>query len=137
MDILQKLDSFVNTGSAKHGEDEYLSDLFESIYNFLDEVDIDNLNEEQFEKFQEILEMTDGDIDSLQEVKKEKVVRGGKKTRKVKCKQGYKAVSGKCVRMSSSEKRTRSKAAKRGARKAKSKKTATSRKRQRSIKRRR
>lgn len=137
MDILKKLNSYIEEPEESlQEEDEFLSDLTESVFLFLEDVDIDNLDESQFEKLSEILEMLDSDSEQLEEVKKERVVRGGKRVRKVKCKQGYKAVNGKCVRMSSSEKRVRSKAAKRSAKKKKSKKTQTERKRQKSMRRR-
>jgi hypothetical protein len=134
MDILQKLDNFVNPKEENIQEDEFLSDLMESVFLFLEDIDIDNLDESQFDKFYEILEMFDMDEENLDEIKRERVVRGGKKVRKLKCKKGYKAVNGKCVRMSAAEKRVRSKAAKRSAKKKKTKKSQTERKRQRSLK---
>jgi hypothetical protein len=60
------------------------------------------------------------------------VVRGGKKIKKRVCRPGFKNVNGKCVKMSSSEKITRSRAQKRGAKKRKTKITATNRKRKKS-----
>jgi len=84
----------------------------------------------------EVLEEMYEEEDQLSEKTKERVVRGGKKTRKLKCKSGYKAVGNKCVKMSSSEKHTRSKAAKKGARKSKSKKASTQRKRAKSMRKR-
>jgi len=115
--------------------DEYLSDLMEMVFKFIDSLDLDNLSEEQDELLEEILEMYEEE-DQLSEKTKERVVRGGKKTRKLKCKSGYKAVGNKCVKMSSSEKHTRSKAAKKGARKSKSKKASTQRKRAKSMRKR-
>ncbi len=122
-------------------EDEYLSDLFESIFNFLDEVDIDNLEPHQQEMFEEILEMTQGDDeldeeDELDEARYKKVVRGGKRKRKRSCGKGYKSQGGKCVKISQKEKRVRSKAAKKAAKKRKGKKSQTERKRKRSMKKR-
>lgn len=116
-------------------EDEYLSDLMESVFNFIDSIDIDNLTEEQEEMLEEILEMYEAD-DEVNEARKKTVVRGGKRTRKVTCPQGKKAVNGKCVRMSASEKRTRSKAAKKGARKKKGQKASIERKRKKSMRKR-
>lgn len=115
--------------------DEYLSDLMEMVFEFIDTIDMDNLSEEQDELLEQILDMYDSD-EELSEVKKERVVRAGKRVRKVTCPEGKKAVNGKCVRMSASEKRTRSKSAKKGARKAKSKRAATTRKRAKSMKKR-
>lgn len=137
MDLLDKLDGYIKEPKEQlQEEDEFLSDLFESVFLFLEDVDIDNLDESQFEKLSEILEMLDSDTEQLEEVKRERVVRGGKRIRKVKCKQGYKAVNGKCVRMSASERRVRSRAAKRSAKKKKTKKSQIERKRQKSLKRR-
>ena len=68
-------------------------------------------------------------------IKKKKVVRDGKKvTIKVTDKDGYKIVDGKEVKMSADELRKRSKGAKKGAKKAKSKSSQTDRKRKQSIK---
>lgn len=133
MDIYEKY--LLSSPESINEEDEYLSDLMESVFNFLDTIDIDNLTEEQEEMLEEILEMYDAD-EEINEVKKTRVVRGGKRVRKVTCPQGKKAVNGKCVRMSSSEKRTRSKAAKRGARKKKTQKAAIERKRKKSMRKR-
>lgn len=126
-------------------QDEYLSNLLELVFEFIDNsIDIDNLDEESFEVLEEILEFTnDDEEDPIEEVrtgKKTRVVRGGKRQRKVSCPDNYKAVDKggagkKCVKMTQSEKRTRSKAAKRSARK-KTNKASTERKRKRSMKRR-
>lgn len=48
-----------------------------------------------------------------------KVIRGGKVRRKLFCPKGFKAVGGKCVKMSPSEMRKRKKATKRAAKKKK------------------
>lgn len=61
-----------------------------------------------------------------------KVVRNKKVKRKKECGKGKKAVGGKCVKMSSTEKRKRSKGAKKGSKK-RSSKTSSSRKRKKSI----
>lgn len=120
--------------------DEYLSDLMELVFEFIDSIDDRQITEEQQDMLEEILEMYDSDEDdeevSEQRARKEKVVRGGKRKRKLKCPAGKKAVGGRCVRMSAAEKRTRSKAAKRGARKRRSKKASTEMKRKRSLKKR-
>lgn len=116
-------------------EDEHLSDLMESVFNLLDTLDLDNLTEDQEEMLDEILEMYEAD-DEVSEARKEKVVRGGKKVKKLKCPAGKKAVGGKCVRMSQSEKRTRSKAAKKSSRKKKGQKASTERKRKKSMRKR-
>jgi len=115
--------------------DEYLSDMLETAFDFIDTLDFDDLSDEQVELLENFLDMC-GSEEEISEVRKERVVRGGKRTRKVKCKSGYKAVGGRCVRMSSSERRTRSKAAKRGARKKKGQKKSIERKRKRSIRKR-
>lgn len=66
----------------------------------------------------------------------EKVVRGGKVYRKLICKPGYKVEDGKCVKMDSEEKRNRLKAAKKSAKKRKSKMASIIKKRNKSIKKR-
>lgn len=116
-------------------EDEYLSDILETAFDFIDTLDFDDLSDEQMELLENFLEMCDSD-EELSEVRKERVVRGGKKVKKVVCPAGKKAVNGKCVRMSASEKRTRSKSAKKGAKKARSKRASTSRKRAKSMRKR-
>ena len=115
--------------------DEFVSDLMESVFDFIDSLDFDNLSEDQVELLDNVLEMYNEE-DELSEKAKERVVRGGKRVKKLKCKEGYKAVGNRCVKMSSSEKRTRSKAAKKGSRKAKSKRVSTQRKRAKSMRKR-
>ena len=136
MDIFEK---YLN--EEPDNTDEFLSDLMELVFEFIDSVDDRQLTEEQQEMLQEILEMYDSDKEdddevSEQRARKERVVRGGKRKRKLKCPEGKKAVGGRCVRMSASERRVRSKAAKRGARKRRSKKSSTEMKRKRSLKKR-
>lgn len=53
----------------------------------------------------------------MDEARRKKVVRNGKRTKKLDCRDGYKAKGGKCVKMSSKERRNRSRAAKRSSRK--------------------
>lgn len=138
MDIFEK---YLNEAESD-GSDEYLSDLMELVFEFIDMVDDRQLTEDQQEMLEEILDMYDGDEPdeeeemSEQRARKERVVRGGKRKRKLKCPEGKKAVGGRCVRMSASERRVRSKAAKRGAKKRRSKKASTEMKRKRSIKKR-
>lgn len=69
--------------------------------------------------------------DILQQLERriERVVRGGKVKRKLKCKPGYKAQGGKCVRMSPQEQRKRKRSSKVGARKRKATKSQSTRKR--------
>lgn len=124
------------TESEHDNSDEHTSELMEVVFELIDSLDMDQLTEDQQDMVDEILEMYDEDPEELDEKKKERVVRGGKRTRKLKCKSGYKAVNGKCVKMSSSERRVRSKAAKKAARKRKGKTSSITRKRKRSIRRR-
>ncbi len=126
-------------------KDEYLSNLLELVFEFIDNsIDMDSLDENSFELLEEILDFTNTDeedhIEEARTGKRKKVVRQGKKQRKVSCPDNYKAVDKggagkKCVKMSQSEKRTRSKASKRAAKK-KTNKTSSERKRKRSMKRR-
>lgn len=115
--------------------DEYVSDLMESVFNFIDSLDFDDLSEEQIEIIDEILDMYNEE-DEISERKKERVVRAGKKVKKLKCPEGKKAVGNRCVRITSKEKRVRSKAAKRSSRKKKGKQSQIQRKRARSMKKR-
>lgn len=133
MNIYEKY--LTGTQEKLYEEDEYLSDMLETAFDFIDTLNFDDLTDDQMELLENFLEMCDSD-ESINEVRKERVVRGGKKVKKVVCPSGKKAVNGKCVRMSSSEKRTRSKASKKGAKKSKSKRAATSRKRAKSMRKR-
>ena len=68
------------------------------------------------------------------EARREKVVRGGKVMIKTVCPPGFKAKSGKCVKMTSAERKTRAIAGKRAARKNKGKRAQIARKRAKSLK---
>lgn len=123
--------------------DEYFSDLMETVFDLIDNLDYDNLTENQQDLIDEILELYEDDEDDeddeeIDEVKakRKKVVRKGRKVRKKMCPRGYKKVDGKCVRQSASERRTRSKAAKRAAKKRKGHKSSIQRKRKRSLRKR-
>lgn len=72
----------------------------------------------------------------IQEIKKKRVVRGGKRTIKKQCRPGYKLVNGKCVKMSSKEKKTRSRSQRKASKKRKSKSSQIARKRKKSMKKR-
>lgn len=73
----------------------------------------------------------------LADGKKKTVYRDGKRKKKLDCRDGYKAKDGKCVKMSSSEKRNRSRAAKKSAKKkTSSTKSKAARKRKRTDKKR-
>lgn len=127
-------------------EDEYLSNILESFFAFIDNyIDMDKLDENGFCLLQHILEMTENDWNKDEEIeeevneargKKKKVVRGGKRTKKVQCRSGYKSVNGKCVRMSQSERRTRSKAQRKGAKKRRQGQSSSIQKRKRSMRKR-
>jgi len=133
MNIWEK---YLLSGSNEVNEtDEYVSNLMEQVFGLLDSFDFDNLSEDQIEMIDEILD-TYNEEEEISERTKERVVRAGKKVRKLKCPEGKKAVGNRCVRMTQQEKRVRSKAAKRGSRKKKGKKAATSRKRARSMRKR-
>jgi hypothetical protein len=120
--------------------DEYLSDLEEAVFDLIDSLDEDQLNEDQQDIIDDILELTEDESDDiddeLDEARTERVVRGGKKVRKLKRKPGYKVKNGRYVKISSSEKRARSKAAKKGARKRKPQRSSIQRKRKKSLRRR-
>ena len=99
-------------------------------------LDIESLSDGQYELLEEVLDMY-SDENELNEKapKRTRVVRDGKKVVKLQCPSGYKLVDKKCVKQSAAEKRTRSKASKRGAKKKKSQQTSISRKRKKSMKR--
>ena len=144
---MSKIKEFLNTPDEVErveGEvDDYLSELQELFFEFIEShVDMDYLTEEQLEILDKILELTESeDEEDDEEVsealgKRKRVVRGGKKQRKLQCPKGYKAQGGRCVRQTAKEKRTRQKAQKKGARKRRTKQAQATRKRQRSMRRR-
>ncbi|MDY0215178.1 MAG: hypothetical protein RBS24_06695 [Bacilli bacterium] len=132
-------------------EEEYLEELNELIFDFIDSLDLEELSEDQAEKLDDLLTfITDMDIEyedgeeedleedlteeELNELKKKRVVRGGKIIRRVFCKPGFKAMGGtRCVKMAAKERRVRKKAAKRSARKRKAKSATIQRHRTRSM----
>lgn len=117
--------------------EEYFDELNKKIFDFIDSLDIDELEEDQAELLDDLMEFIseeEFEDQELDEIAKKRVVRGGKIIRKIPPKKGYKVVNGRYVKMSASEMRVRSKAAKRGARKSRSKKASTVRKRKKSMK---
>lgn len=130
-------------------EEEYLEELNELIFDFIDSLDLESLSDDQAEKLDDLLEfITDMDVEyeddedidenlteeEINELAKKRVVRGGKIVRRVFCKPGFKAMGGtRCVRMAAKERRVRKKAAKRSARKRKSKSATIQRHRARSM----
>ena len=80
----------------------------------------------------DVLDSFDTETDFNEKFKK--VVRDGKVVKKLVCKPGYKAQGSKCVKMSSAEKRSRSKAAIKAARTSKGSRAAAAKKRARSMK---
>lgn len=131
-------------------EEEYLEELNELIFDFIDSLDLEELSEDQAEKLDDLLTfITDMDIEyedgeeedleedlteeELNEIKKKRVVRGGKIIRRVFCKPGFKAMGSRCVKMAAKERRLRKKVAKRSARKRKAKSATIQRHRARSM----
>lgn len=131
-------------------EDEYLDELNELIFEFIDSLDLEALSEDQADKLDELLSfITDMDIeyedgeeedleenlseDELNEIAKKRVVRQGKVIRRVFCRPGFKAMGSRCIKMTSKERRVRKKAARRTARKVKGKKSSMLRHRARSM----
>jgi len=124
-------------------EEEYLEELNELLFDFIDSLDLETLSEEQAERLDDLLEfITEMDIEyedddseeeEIDEALKKRVVRKGKIVRKLICKKGFKAMGGKCVKMAASERRIRKKMAKRGAKKRRSKKSAMLRHRAKSM----
>ena len=106
-----------------------------SVFEFIDTLDIESLSNGQYELLEEVLDMYNDENELNEKApKRTRVVRDGKKVVKLQCPSGYKLVGKKCVKQSAAEKRTRSKASKRGAKK-KSQQTSISRKRKKSMKR--
>ena len=71
--------------------------------------------------------------EDLDEAIKKRVVRKGKIIRKLICRKGFKAMSGRCIKMAASERRLRAKMAKRGAKKRRAKKSSMLRHRAKSM----
>ncbi len=108
------------------------------VMEFVDTIDMDGLSEQQIKMIDEMLFITEADdgsdaVDLIDEQQRKMVVRAGKRIRKMECPEGMKAVGGKCERMTSAEKRMRTKGAKMAAKKRKSQKAAIQRKRQKSL----
>ena len=126
-------------------EEEYLEELNELLFDFIDSLDFEALSDEQAEKLDDLLEfITDMEIEyedgeeseeeeELEEAVKKRVVRKGKIVRKLICKKGFKAMGNKCVRMAASERRIRKKMAKRSAKKRRAKKSSMLRHRAKSM----
>lgn len=135
-------------------EEEYLEVLNELIFDFIDSIDLESLSDEQAEKLDDLLEfITDSDVEydeeydeeetedgeeitedeNLDEAIKKRVVRKGKIIRKLICRKGFKAMSGRCIKMAASERRLRAKMAKRGAKKRRAKKSSMLRHRAKSM----
>jgi len=120
--ILDMIDNYI-------GNDE--DTLMEDVMNFLSLIDFDDLSEDQIHYLDVLLDHIDEY--ELNE-KTKRVVRGGKKVKKKVCKPGFKSVDDKCVKMSSQEKKARSKGSKKGAKKKKSQGAAIARARKKSMK---
>lgn len=119
-----------------HDSDEvigFVSEFIEDIRN-RDDIILPEDTEDLILEIEDSLDDYLGVESEVYEQTKKTVVRGGKKVRKLICKAGYKASGNKCVKMSAKELMTRGKAAKKGARKAKSKKAQASMKRKKSMK---
>lgn len=129
-------------------EEEYLEELNELIFEFVDSLDLETLSDAQADALDELLSfITDMDIEYdeseddteevdeelISELVKKRVVRKGKIIRRVFCKPGFKAMGNRCIKMTSKERRVRKKAAKRTARKVKAKKATTQRHRAKSM----
>jgi len=80
--------------------------------------------------------ITENEVEEIR-LRRKMVVRGGKKVRKKVCGPGFRLVDGKCKRQSAREKLARKLAAKKAAKKRKGRKSAISRSRQRSLRKRR
>ena len=122
--ILDKLDNYI-------GNDREQDTLMEDVMDFLSLIDFGDLNEDQIRYLDVLLDHADEY--ELNE-KTKRVVRDKKKIRKKVCKEGYKVVDNKCVKMDAGEKRTRSRSAKKGAKKKKGQKASIARKRAKSMK---
>jgi hypothetical protein len=128
----------LDSNIIKNMDVDYNEKIFENMLEFIADLDPEALSDDQLEKILGIiedLEISDEE-DEVSEVRRKRVIRGGKKRRKVICRPGYRAVDGRCVRMKSAEKLKRKKGAIRAARKRKTKKTQIKRSRKISMRRR-
>lgn len=130
-DLLNKIDSFLN---IEEYEESDFDEMLESLIDFVSLIDLDSLNEEQIEQIDKIIDLMEED--EILSERTERVVRQGKRVRRKICRAGYKVQDGKCVKISASEKRHRSKSAKRAAKKKRGQKSIIARKRARSMKKR-
>ena len=87
--------------------------------------------------FDEIFNLVQEAIETVDEAVKKKVIRKGKLVRKTFCKKGQKAKGGKCVAMKSTERTKRKRKAKKGAIKRKAKAGRIRKKRAKAMKKRR
>jgi hypothetical protein len=123
-EILDKINDFLDD-----------DDLLERMIDFLSIIDLDSLSEEQIQKVDKIIDLMEQD--EILNERTKRVVRGGKIIRRKVCPKGRKVVNNMCVKITSIEKRKRSKGAKRGNRKKRSQQAAINRKRKKSLRRRR
>jgi hypothetical protein len=133
-------ESLMDSVNEEASVDEYWSDVLELAFELIDTLDYDSLTEDQQDLVDEFMDMTDEDTSTDEEPVEEAmkmVVRAGKRMKIRTCPAGMKALNGKCIKMSSAEKRARAKGQKAGARKRKAGSKMAARKRAKSMAKRR
>lgn len=128
-------ESLMDSVELNESVDEYWSDVLELAFELIDSLDYDSLTEDQQDVIDEFMDMTDEGAEEEAPVEEamKMVVRAGKRMKIRTCPAGMKALNGKCIKMSSAEKRARAKGQKAGARKRKVGAKSAARKRAKSM----
>lgn len=135
-DLLTSLGEFVDLLDEELITDEIendIVDIFDKYYDLLEKLNIDTLPDEIVEHLDYILDLMG---EELNEVAKKKMIRKGKMIKRLPPKKGYKVKGNRYVRMKPKESKTRSRSAKRGARKARVKTASRNRKMKKSLRKR-
>lgn len=138
-DLLSNLGEFVDMLDEDLITDDMeniIEDIFDKYMSLLEKLDIDNISEEIADHLDYILDIMELNEDDLDEAAKVKVIRKGKMIKRLPPRKGYKVVGNKYVRMKPSESKTRSRSAKKGARKSKAKNATKQRQMKKSLRKR-
>jgi hypothetical protein len=113
-----------------------IEDIFDKYMDLLEKIDLDTLSDEAIEHLEYILDLMNMEDleEELDERRKVRVVRKGKVKRRLPKREGYKVVGNRYVRMKPTERKKRSRSAKRGARKARTKSASRRRQMKKSLK---
>lgn len=138
-DLLTSLGEFVDLLDEELITDEIendIVDIFDKYYDLLEKLNIDTLPDDVVEHLKYVLDLMGEDIEELDEVVKKKMIRKGKMIKRLPPKKGYKVKGNRYVRMKPKESKTRSRSAKRGARKARAKTASRNRQMKKSLRKR-